>query len=136
MTRPGTADRSAGFTLIEMVVALAIVALVFGYAFQSLSGALDRLGRSHNSAEALLLAQSTLDRVGYDIALGQGEVTGNTEDGFSWAVETAPYTAVASRSASPLVGYVVRVTVGWKERSNVRRVQLTTVRLAYRVQGS
>ena len=125
-------NRSAGFLLIEVVVALAIVAMAFAYGFRTLSGSLDRLGRDHNSTAALLLAQSTLDRVGYDIALAQGDINGSTRDGFSWSIEMAPYASAPVPVDNVLIGYVVRVTVGWKERSNTRQVQLSTIRLAYR----
>jgi type II secretory pathway pseudopilin PulG len=122
---------TAGFLLIEVVVALVIVGLAFAYGFRSLSGAVDRLGRDYNSSAALLLAQSTLDRVGYDIALGQDDLSGKTAGGFSWLIQTAAYAAPAAPNSS-LVGYIVRVTVGWSERGNNRQVQLATVRLAYR----
>ena len=59
----------AGFTLIEVLVALAILAIALGFAFRPLSGGFDRLDRDQKSADALLLAQSTLARVGHDIAL-------------------------------------------------------------------
>ena len=131
MARHVCRDRAAGFLLIEVAVALIIVALAFGYGFRSLSGGLERLGRDHNSAAALLLAQSTMDRVGYDIALGRDEVTGSTKDGFTWSVQTARYTATPGPPPNVASAYVVRVTVAWKERLNVRQVLLSTVRLAY-----
>jgi type II secretory pathway pseudopilin PulG len=122
--------RAAGFLLIEMAVALLIVGMAFGYGFASLSGALDRLGRDHSASAALLLAQSTLDRVGYDIPLGQDDVGGRTPDGYSWSVRTAPYPLAPA--TMPVVGYVVRVTVGWRDRLRSRQVGLSTVRLAMR----
>jgi len=124
-------SRSAGFLLMEVAVALAIVGMAFGYGYRTLSGAMERLGRDNNTSNAVLFAQSTLDRVGYDIPLGQAELNGNTPDGFTWLVETTPYGPATADSV--LVGYVVRVTVGWSERGNRRQVQLSTVRLA--VQG-
>ena len=136
MSRPISSDRSAGFMLVEVVIALAIAALVFGFAFRALSGAFDRLGKDRNSMKALLLAESTLDRVGHDIALGPAESSGSTKDGFSWLVQSAPYTGDPIASSGPLMGYVVRVTVLWKERTNARQVQLTTLRLAYRERDS
>ena len=120
--------RSAGFLLMEVAVALAIVGMAFGYGYRSLSGAMDRLGRDNNTSNAVLFAQSTLDRVGYDIPLGQAELSGSTPDAFTWVVETARYGPVTPDSV--LVGYTVRVTVGWRERNNRRQVQLSTVRLA------
>ncbi len=134
-TQNGHPGRPSGFMLVELVVALVIVALAFGYGFRSLSGAMDRLGRDHTASSALLLAQSTLDRVGYDIALDQDQTSGTTKDGFTWTVQTAPYRVGPEVPANLLVGYVVRVSVAWTERRNVRRVQLSTVRLAYRGQG-
>jgi len=124
--------------LVEVMIAFAIAALVFGVAFQALSGAFDRLRKDQNSMKALSLAESTLDRVGHDIALGAAESSGSTGDGFTWQVRSAPYTGDAGpdTSAAPLMGYVVRVTVLWKERSNTRQVELTTLRLAYRERAS
>jgi general secretion pathway protein I len=124
------ADRRAGgFTLIEVMVALVVLGLAFGAALHSLSGALDRLGRDRNAAEALLLARSTLARVGRDIALAPGDVDG-TVGGFSWQVQATPYAAAATPGLGALLGYTVHVAVGWKERGQARQVGLTTIRLA------
>jgi Tfp pilus assembly protein PilW len=135
MTKRAPADRCAGFMLIEVVVALAITALVFSLAFQAFSGAFDRLRKDQNSMKAVLLAESTLDRVGHDIALDVGG-SGSTQDGFSWQVQSAPYAVETAPAAGPLMGYLVRVTVFWKEQRNAREVQLTTLRLAPREPGS
>jgi type II secretory pathway component PulJ len=121
--------------LVEVVIALAITALVFGLAFQAFSGAFDRQRKDQNSMKAVLLAESTLDRVGHDIALDAGG-SGSTRDGFTWEVQSAPYAGEAAPASGSLIGYVVRVTVFWKERSNTRQVRLTTLRLAQRERGS
>lgn len=123
--------------LVEVVIALAITALVFGAAFQAFSAGFDRLRKNRNSMTALLLAEATLDRVGHDIALNGTESSGSSRDGFTWQVQSAPYTGDAvADSSGPLLGYVVRVTVFWKERSTTRQVQLTTLRLARRERDS
>lgn len=110
---------------------MTIVALAFGYGFRSISATINRLGRDYRTSEALLIAQSTLDRVGYDIALGQGEVEGKADDNFTWLVQSLPYAASPVPVSSGVIGYVVVVTVGWKERLMQRQVRLSTVRLAY-----
>ena len=108
-SEPQCGDQSAGFMIIEVVIALAIVALGVGLAYQSLSGAMDRLGRNHNSTEALLFAQSTLDRVGYDIPPKPGELSGKTKEGFAWVVKTSPYMSAAVPTGGSLTGYLVQV---------------------------
>jgi type II secretory pathway pseudopilin PulG len=135
MTRRVRPDREAGFLITEVAVALIIVAMAFGYGFRSMSGAMQRLGQDHNSSAALSLAQSTLDRVGNDIALGQDETSGTTKDGFTWSVQTALFASGPRPAADVAAGYVVRVTVVWNERRNVRQVELSTVRLSYRKQA-
>ena len=111
-------------------MALVIVALAFGYGFRSLSGGLERLGRDQRSSAALSLAQSMMDRAGYDIALGQEDTAGSTGEGFRWWVQTTPYASGPRPPAGVLGGYVVSVTVAWKERDKGRQVVLSTVRLA------
>jgi hypothetical protein len=112
-----------------VIVSLAILALLFGYAFRSLSGAMDRIGRGHTAAEALVLAQSTLARVGGDIPIGEPEVRGRTEDGFTWVVQTVPYGGPRPQTGR-LTGYVIQVSVAWMDRRDLRQVQLSSVRLA------
>jgi general secretion pathway protein I len=130
------ATRQSGFTVIEVVVALAIVALAFGVALRDLSGALGRLGGSYHATEALALAESLLDRLGRDMPLGQGEDGGVTSDGYAWTVATQPYLPSTRSAAGPLIGYVATVTVRWRDRGNPQQVQLTTLRLAQRGQGT
>jgi type II secretory pathway pseudopilin PulG len=127
-------DRAGGFLLIEVAVALIIVSMAFGYAFRSMSGAMLRLGRDYNSSAALSLAQSTLDQAGYDIVLRDDELSGVTEDGFTWSLKMAPFVSGPKPAADVVSGSVVRVSVAWKERGNVRQVRLSTVRLSYRRQ--
>jgi len=125
----------AGFTLVEVLVALAILAIAFGFAFRALSGGFDRLDRDQKNADALLLAQATLARVGHDIALADGAVDGRTKDGFSWRIETAPYGDTQDLPPGRLIGHRVEVTIAWSERHQRREVRLTSLLIAPKEQG-
>jgi prepilin-type N-terminal cleavage/methylation domain-containing protein len=125
----------AGFTLIEVLVALAILAIACGFAFRALSGGFDRLDRDQKSADALLLAQSILARVGHDIALQDSAVAGRTKDDFSWRIETAPYGDTQGVPPSRLIGYRVEVTIAWSERHQRREVRLTSLILGLKGEG-
>ena len=89
-------QRQHGFTLIEVLVALAILAITTAFAFHALSGALDWTNRGTREESALLLAETIIGRVGRDIDLQPGEQDGRTEDGFVWHLRKTPYAGMAA----------------------------------------
>src|SRR5215469_2409656 len=124
--RRNTMAPESGFTLVEVLVALAIVAIAFAVSLGILSGGLTRLDHDHNVQHALLVAQSELARVGQDIPVADRQIDGKSEDGFTWHIAIAPYAAVAGG----LAAHDVVITVGWHEGWRPREVRLETVRLA------
>ncbi len=119
-----------GFTLIEVVVALAILALTFGFAYQGLSGGVGWMDRGRHRERALSLADSMLERVGIDIPLQDGALSGRTIDGYSWQIDVAPYGAPGRRRFGALAGHQVEIVVGWTDGAATRQIRLVTVRLA------
>lgn len=117
--------RAAGFTLVEVLAALAILAIACTFAFRALSGGFYWLDRDGNELHAILLARTELARVGHDIPLRDGEVEGRAADGFSWRIAITPF----GRPVAGIAGHRVVVAVGWGEGWQVRRVDLDTVRL-------
>jgi general secretion pathway protein I len=120
-----TERRQAGFTLVEVLVSLAILALACGFAFRAFSGGLYWFGRDGNEEHAVLLAQTELARVGHDIPLQDGIAEGHAADGFSWRIAITPY----GRPFAGVQGHLVAVAVDWDEGRQGWRVQIDTVRL-------
>ncbi len=81
-----------GFTLIEVVVAFALLALALTFLLASLSGATRQIRIASDSSRATLHAQSLLAQVGVGETLQPGRTQGDYDAGrYRWVLEIAPY---------------------------------------------
>jgi general secretion pathway protein I len=107
--------RSRGFTLIEVVVAFAILALSLGALYESFGGALRRSAASRNAELAALKAESLLAEFRGSGGLLPDPRNGRDDDlGFEWRVEAKPYPAELSEQSRWRAEAVI-VKVTWKE---------------------
>ena len=96
------ASGQRGFTLIEVVVAFALLALALTFLLGSLSGAASQVRIASDSSRATLHAQSLLAQVGVGETLQPGRRQGNFDAGrYRWVLDIAPYVD-PTRSPSPL----------------------------------
>jgi general secretion pathway protein I len=80
-------SRQRGFTLIEVVVAFVLLALVMSTAFEIFSAGMSRSGLLEERSRALVVAQSRMATVGVEETLKEGETSGESEDRkYQWAV--------------------------------------------------
>jgi len=122
-------DTSEGFILLEILVALTILAVAFGFAFDALSGGLGWIGRARQTQDAISLAQATLARVGHDIPLHDGRTRGRDGDAFGWQLDIAPYDDTSRPVPGGLVAYRVTVSVRWAGSRRPEMMRLATIRL-------
>ena len=117
--------RAAGFSMLEMVVAMAILALALGALYQAASGATRNVRSDEKYAYGVELARTLLAnyaRVPRDGVSAGGETAG----GFDWRVVTRPVdlerTALAAASLQ-----TIAVTVRWQDGVRSREVVLDSV---------
>ncbi len=130
----------SGFTLLEVVVALAIAALAIVGLFQAASGGLLAVNTAGRVEEAVQRAQSHLAAVGRSAALIQGEFTDDDGGGYHWRLRSRP---VATRQVAAADGnatasatlFDVEVAISWPGRSGERSVVLKTMRLSATTSG-
>jgi len=74
----------AGFTLVEVIVAFAIVTMVLAALYFSIAGAYRGYAHAQVREQALALARAHLDMIGLEEPLQPGESTGTYETGVVW----------------------------------------------------
>ncbi len=111
--------RVRGFTLIEVMAAFAVFALLFGLTLQILSTSMSNPRRAGDFTQAALWAQSVLDVAGLENMLEPGRTNGRFDDRFSWQMEVSEelmFDEVGFDPADlPIALYRVRLTVEWGE---------------------
>jgi len=130
------AERSAcdsGFTLLEVVVALAIAGLALVGLFRAGSGGLFAVDAATRAEEAVQRAQSHLAALGRNAALTAGEFTGDDGGGYRWRLRVTP---VNSRqelgqdgTSAATTLFDVEVAISWPASAGERSVVLKTLRL-------
>ena len=111
-------------------MALAILALTFGFAYQSLSGGIGWMDRGQHRDARFCLRNRYCERVGHDIPAQDGELSGRTDDGFFWRIDMTPYRDAATPASGVLAGHRIEIVAGWSGEGAKRQVRLLTVRLA------
>jgi general secretion pathway protein I len=128
--RPLQEHRESGFTLPEVIVALAVAALALSGLFDLVSEGLNRTGQAEAMAEAGSLAQSLLARPGSELPIAPGTTTGEFSNGYRWRLQVAPYGDAGDQRAWPVAAYTVSAEISWGTVPQQRSLLLSTLRLA------
>ena len=113
---------SAGFSLVEMVVALMIFSVSVVAVIEVFTLCLRATGTSLNHTRAVFLAQGLIEEAASEGTMMAGEESGEFGDGFPGATWTQEITESDTAGL-----YEVRVTVAWEERGTERTFELSTL---------
>lgn len=116
-----TRRRAAGFTLLELLVALAIMAMSLGLLYSVSGGALRNVGAVEHLQQAIMVAESLSEL--HDSVPEQGwNETGNSA-GFAWRVRSAPYNAGVGGGANRVPLHEIQILVTWDEGGRARQFE-------------
>ena len=127
--------RARGYTLLEVIVAFALLAMALTLLLGSLSGAARQVRWSSDAGRAALYAQSLMDQVGVGQPVRPGQRSGEFENGrYRWTLGIAPWRdAQLPASNQPIDPNAMRLVevqlaVEWGEGGGGRRLLLRTLR--------
>jgi general secretion pathway protein I len=134
------AGRAAGFSLLEVLVALVIAALALGALYHSGLTSLQSIHSATRYEQALARARSRLSIALHGAPLAARDLEGDDGDGFRWRVHVTPAATTSVRPYGmhdrdrptwiPVTLYDVSVLVSWTDRQNgtnaIRDVRLDT----------
>lgn len=127
MKRPATPqqrDHQSGFSLLELLVAFAIMAMSLGLLYRVAGGSARHVADVVQHQQATWLAESLL------ASRSNVGTTGWNEDGesagFKWQVRSSPYNSgINSPQAVPL--HAIRLSISWTAGSRPGQLDLVTL---------
>ena len=126
--------RPHGYSLIEVIVAFALLALALTLLLGTLSGASRQVRWSGDAGRAALHAHSLLDTVGVGEPLQPGRSDGEFDDGrYRWTLQVTPWFEPVPTGTPQAPGgdrlLELVLTVKWGEGGPRERLQLQSLRL-------
>ena len=126
--------RARGYTLIEVIVAFALLALALTLLLGTLSNSARQVHWADGAGRATLYAQSLLDQVGIGEPLQAGTRSGSFEnERYRWTLQVRPYVEPGMpRPATTADGaqlFALDLELDWGD-SAAQRLQVHTLRLS------
>ena len=122
--------RQDGFSLLEVLVAFAILSISLGVLLQIFATGLRNAGVADDYTRATLYAESILAAIGREAPLIEGARDGPINDQFSWRGTVDIFTEnMPDPEITRVQAYRVRVEVFWRGLLQTRSVVLETLRL-------
>jgi general secretion pathway protein I len=124
-----SARRQRGFTLIEVLIALAILSVAMVVLYGVMGDAAYRLARAHAESVAVAIARSKLEEVGVTIPPIVGDVSGTAQGGYAWELSIALHGTPEERVAWPAALIEASVTVEWSDGGGKRSINVRTLKV-------
>lgn len=118
-----TVARMRGFSLLELVVALAIMSIALGVLYRAVGGGVRTVGDLSAYSRAVAIGESLLQL--RDAVPASGWSEAGEWEGFRWSVASTPFEPAADKQ--PAV-HRVQVDVSWADAQRSRSLSLVSLR--------
>lgn len=118
-------SRERGLTLLELLVAFAIMAMSLGLLYRAMGGSARSAGDVERYQHAVLLAESLLAL--RDTVPEQGWADAGETGGYRWRVQSAPYSTGLEGPNIPVL-HEVGILITWFDGTQDRSFEIATLR--------
>jgi len=118
-----------GFTLLEVIVSLAILAGAILMLVQLFSGALNQAAQADRYLNGVYLAQqkfSQLEMANFKSEFTEGEF--ENQEGYRWQLEVLPYESPLNNEEARIKIQKVSLRVYWEDRDQEKEVRLVSLK--------
>jgi len=118
-----------GFTLLEVIVSLAILAGAILMLVQLFSGALNQAAQADRYLNGVYLAQqkfSQLEMANFKSEFTEGEF--ENQEGYRWQLEVLPYESPLNNEEARIKIQKVSLRVYWEDRDHEKEVRLVSLK--------
>lgn len=128
-TRTRITGTEKGFTLMEIMVALAIFGIGFIAVIELFSGSLRSAAKSQEYSKAIILCREKMNEAMIDNQLQLGNYNGDFEDGNRWEMEVLPYNIFDDEELEgfPLEILEIRIRSIWKGEKTFELVGIRAI---------
>lgn len=118
------AARQGGFSLLELLVAFAIMALALGMLYRASGSSARAVGDAERYQRAVVLAESLLAL--RDAVPADGWREAGESAGYVWQIRSAPYATAITGPSVPAL-HEIEIAIAWREAGRPRNLALTTL---------
>jgi len=119
-----------GFSLLEVIVALAIMAMGFVTVLQLFSGSIRSVSMSEQYLKATTLAQSKMGELEMNnYRASEFEGTFGNEENYRWQLDISPYTTTLNSEDNNIQLSEVLLRVLWSDSNKLHNVELSTLKV-------
>jgi len=128
--RSAQARRQHGFTLLEVIAAIMLLAIAFAALMQVAGGSIRLSQNASEHSEAALWARSLLDTAFTTEPVKAGTTSGRFDQRYSWQLQVTPWRPADAAPNTPLQLYQLDLEVMWGASVHPHSAHFRTLRLA------